>query len=443
MKTYSRKLTEKRIAKENSKDFISQLKDTLVKVLKDNGLNAAIYSAGCGKESNGTEIGCIVCDEFDKNIRIIHPKDSEKYKIVPNMDGIDFDLAGKGLKQFTKDAKDLANELKKLVSQNESSDDEPMELKEGRTFDDIWANGSYDFQDTVVKMFRKIGWEKVSSRVGEKDRNRFIMKKSIGPDTILTTEVSIYGINSKLNYNHPLFDVYYVENASTYNRKSTNVEDYHTSDLIPEDVKQDLASLEDFLTTHAVGNTSNIGGKPYTHYRYDRFAKPAPKPASTAKERYAANTEGRELLIKAGVPAEFFKDWWVEYDEENTSVNSDTDGDECTYSWSRCYGFTFISKSNKNVWYSIGDELSMKGYTTVHFYPGKMYMPNGDPGYPDEWDESDPTFEDAESNPDVGDWGPDANDDDEIVATLLEYVGMYSNYIISDAENNPEEYFYE
>ena len=431
------RITEKRVSKESGKDFIDQLNDTLVKVLNDNGFHAKISSAGCGKESNGTDIGCVELQEFDKNIRIVHPKDSEKYRIIPNMDGIDFDLAGKGLKQFTRDAKDLANELKNQSRQNYEEEDEPMELKEDRSFDDIWNNGSYDFVDTVSKMFRKIGWQKTPDGTS-KSRSSFIVTKPINDKEYLSIEVSKYDVHSKLGYNRPFFNVYLNTPINRYEKKSTEIEDYRTSDLIPEDIKIELEGLEDFLISHAIGKPS-FGGK--DHYSYDKFSKPVVSQPKNAKERYSTNKEGRDLLLKAGVPEEFFNDWWIECDIGRPVTDSECDDGICNYTWHQEIGFTFVSKADKDLWYSIGDEIELKGYTHYKFYPGKMYLSNGDPGYPDEWDEDDPELEDASYEPDVGDWGPNAKDDDEIVAVLKEYVGMYCEYVATDAENNPGDYF--
>lgn len=95
--------------------------ENMVRVLVD-ALKAEGFDAEASK-NGGAKTTYVDVAEFEKNIEITLEKGA-KYKIVPKMDEIDFDLEGKGMEAFKEDAEDLAKELTtKLDKDYKDSDD--------------------------------------------------------------------------------------------------------------------------------------------------------------------------------------------------------------------------------------------------------------------------------------------------------------------------------
>lgn len=98
-----RDIREGRVLK-SSQPTLENMVRVLVDALKAEGFDAEASKNG------GAKTTYVDVAEFEKNIEITLEKGA-KYKIVPKMDEIDFDLEGKGMEAFKEDAEDLAKEL--------------------------------------------------------------------------------------------------------------------------------------------------------------------------------------------------------------------------------------------------------------------------------------------------------------------------------------------
>lgn len=109
-------IQEGRVAKADQPTLENMVR-VLVDALKVEGFDAEASKNG------GAKTTYVDVAEFEKNIEITLEKGA-KYKIVPKMDEIDFDLEGKGMEAFREDAEDLAKELAtKLDKDYKDSDD--------------------------------------------------------------------------------------------------------------------------------------------------------------------------------------------------------------------------------------------------------------------------------------------------------------------------------
>lgn len=98
-----RDIREGRVLKSNQPTL-----DNMIRVLVD-----ALKAEGFDAEESGNKsakTAYIDVAEFEDNIELDLGKGA-KYKIIPNMEEIDFDLEGKGMEAFKADAEDLAKEL--------------------------------------------------------------------------------------------------------------------------------------------------------------------------------------------------------------------------------------------------------------------------------------------------------------------------------------------
>lgn len=82
--------------------------ENMVRILVD-ALKAEGFDAEASK-NGGEKVTYVDVAEFEKNIEITLEKGA-KYKVIPKMDEIDFDLEGKSIDAFKDDAEDLAKEL--------------------------------------------------------------------------------------------------------------------------------------------------------------------------------------------------------------------------------------------------------------------------------------------------------------------------------------------
>lgn len=83
---------------------LANMTDVLVGALKAEGFDVE------ASENKSTETVYVYVAEFEGDVELSLKKGA-KYKIVPNMKEIDFDLEGRGMEAFKADAEDLAKEL--------------------------------------------------------------------------------------------------------------------------------------------------------------------------------------------------------------------------------------------------------------------------------------------------------------------------------------------
>ena len=105
--------------------------ENMVRVLVD-ALKAEGFDAEASK-NGGAKTTYVDVAEFEKNIEITLEKGA-KYKIVPKMDEIDFDLEGKGMEAFKEDAEDLAKELATKLDKDYKDSDDTEDDDSGNEF---------------------------------------------------------------------------------------------------------------------------------------------------------------------------------------------------------------------------------------------------------------------------------------------------------------------
>lgn len=318
-----------------------------------------------------------------------------------------------------------------------------MRLTEAQSFESIWNNTALDEQTTFLKLFRKIGFLDAGTKKGfHSVKVAYLLDKNEENNEYRSIQIEFSpSVDRKLADSIPLFDISLRHIKFGYLKDEEAITDYKTSDLVPNTVKKGLEELEDFLLSK-VEVTQPKWNKGKDYYVLRKPAKYV-EPEKTAHERYDDNAEARSRLLNAGVPEEFFKDWWLEYHEDGANCSGDGDDDEYRWSWGNLFDFTFTSKKDRKVWYLIGVEMEMYASAGAKFYPGRMYMSNGDPGYPDEYDVGDPEFYDADYNPALADFGEKASKDDPVVADLVKCITLYCDSIAADAEKHPDDYFYD
>lgn len=145
MRMASRSLSEARVPKIDLTS-ISNMEKVLVNALTAAGFtNAAPSSAHRGKDDSGVEVSAVFADEFEKAIQIkLKPGKAGKYHIIPTMEEIDFDLTGKGMKEFKDDCEDLANELTTIYLKAESDEDDEDEDKKDNKLDEGAEGDEYE-----------------------------------------------------------------------------------------------------------------------------------------------------------------------------------------------------------------------------------------------------------------------------------------------------------
>lgn len=145
MRMASRSLSEARVPKIDLTS-ISNMEKVLVNALTAAGFtNAAPSSAHRGKDDSGVEVSAVFADEFEKAIQIkLKPGKAGKYHIIPTMDEIDFDLTGKGMKEFKDDCEDLANELTTIYLKAESDEDDEDKDKKDNKLDEAAEGDEYE-----------------------------------------------------------------------------------------------------------------------------------------------------------------------------------------------------------------------------------------------------------------------------------------------------------
>ena len=89
--------------------------------------------------------------------------------------------------------------------------------------------------------------------------------------------------------------------------------------------------------------------------------------------------------------------------------------------------------SGKTEWEGYTVEYTVKVTGEEYFQQGRMYMSNGDPGYPDEYDSEGPFFEEIEEVNLLDAEGVQVDNDDEIYKNHQEVIDLA---IQRDVENN-------
>ena len=273
-------------------------------------------------------------------------------------------------------------------------------LKESRTPEQIWQTTSLDASTAIQKIFRKYGWTGSS--------------RSFGKDG--------YGVYVPFSYRED-DDFFRIRNAAGEKVALTT---------LPQNLQDELIVIQDFLSTKLKSGTFGSSfDKPYS--RPTKYVSPA--------ERVKPYHDGQKEFAQI-VPAEFFKDWRISV-EHGYGRSSDSDEGVTTYNFTDEVSVCFESRSNKEVWAYFGSTIEAEGRANYRFYPGRMYMPNGDPGYPDEWDEDDVEFHDfiGDSTPELSDQGEDIGLD--TIEALKGYMQTYVDNYETDIEKYPEDYFYD
>ena len=273
-------------------------------------------------------------------------------------------------------------------------------LKESRTPEQIWQTTSLDASTAIQKIFRKYGWTGSS--------------RSFGKDG--------YSVYVPFSYRED-DDFFRIRNAAGEKVALTT---------LPQNLQDELIVIQDFLSTKLKnGKFGSSFDKP--HSRPTKYVSPA--------ERVKPYQDGRKKFAQI-VPAEFFKDWRISV-EHDYDRSSDSDEGVTTYNFTDEVSVCFESRSNKEVWAYFGSTIEAEGRANYRFYPGRMYMSNGDPGYPDEWDEDDVEFYDfiGDSTPELSDQGEDTGLD--TIEALKGYMQTYVDNYETDIEKYPEDYFYD
>jgi hypothetical protein len=91
--------------------------------------------------------------------------------------------------------------------------------------------------------------------------------------------------------------------------------------------------------------------------------------------------------------------------------------------------------SGKTEWEGYTVEYTVRVSGEEYFQKGRMYMPNGDPGYPDEYDSEGPFFEEIDEVNLLDAEGVQVENDDEIYDAHKEVIDLA---IQRDVENNKE-----
>lgn len=91
--------------------------------------------------------------------------------------------------------------------------------------------------------------------------------------------------------------------------------------------------------------------------------------------------------------------------------------------------------SGKTEWEGYTVEYTVRVSGEEYFQKGRMYVPNGDPGYPDEYDSEGPFFEDIDEVNLLDAEGVQVENDDEIYKNHQEVIDLA---IQRDVENNKE-----
>lgn len=164
------RIKEGRVAKA-SQPTLANMTRVLIEELKQAGFDAEENKNACGTNSKAKEVTCIDVAEFEENIKL-ELGSGAKYKIIPNMPEIDFDLEGKGMDTFRADACDLAQELAKVLAKEyeDSSLDESVQMQEDFKAKDL----SKEIEDSCEAVCNEIREIILSSGEDIEDEDDFI-----------------------------------------------------------------------------------------------------------------------------------------------------------------------------------------------------------------------------------------------------------------------------
>lgn len=287
-------------------------------------------------------------------------------------------------------------------------------IREARTPEQIWQNTNQGAVESIEKLFRKYGFNTLAGSREYSIRT---------PDNELVTVDTPWRT-----------EAYKDANPFIVRIGRDRIEDYETSDRLPEDIKDKLLVLSDFIKSHLIERPLGT--------TFDKMYISRPENKKTLKQRAEPYKAAKKALANI-VPEGFFDTWRVSLSEDIT-CNDDSD-DGCTnYTYVNELGFSFEDKSDKDRFFYIIGTVGARGYAYYKYYPGKAYLSNGDPGYPDEYDYDDPEFEDfteEDADAELYDFGTNSNENDPVVADLISYVNLYMDNLRDDISKHPDCYF--